>query len=76
MHGQVEGIEVAGSSASVSALDFSSSSSTLILAIGNECGLVRLFSSRVTAFFKNNVKNDAIHWILSYNFSVHIGSST
>lgn len=38
----VEGIEVTGSSASISALEFSSSSSTLILAIGNECGLVRL----------------------------------
>lgn len=40
INGQVDGIEVTGSSASVSALDFSSTS---ILAVGNECGLVRLF---------------------------------
>ncbi|GFZ15014.1 transducin family protein [Actinidia rufa] len=39
---EVEGIEVAGTNASVSALDFLSSTSSL--AIGNECGLVIFFS--------------------------------
>ncbi|CAL5322708.1 unnamed protein product [Camellia sinensis] len=38
---EVEGIEVAGTNASVSALDFFSS--TLSLAVGNEYGLVRLY---------------------------------
>lgn len=39
---QIEGIEVAGTNASVSALDFLSSTSSL--AIGNEYGLVIFFS--------------------------------
>ncbi|CAK9172123.1 unnamed protein product [Ilex paraguariensis] len=39
---EVEGIEIAGASSSISALDFSST--TLSLAIGNEGGLVRIHS--------------------------------
>lgn len=44
----MNGIKVAGTSASVSALDFCSD--TLTLAIGNECGLVRV--KILSAFFE------------------------
>ncbi|XP_042514167.1 uncharacterized protein LOC122088875 isoform X2 [Macadamia integrifolia] len=52
LDGEVQGIKVAGAGASVSALDFCSLSSTL--AVGNECGLVRVYklntSSTETGF--------------------------
>lgn len=46
----MEGIEVAGLSASVSAVDFFSSTSSL--AIGNECGLVGLLPLKCEHLFK------------------------
>lgn len=50
-HWQVEGSELAGTGSSVSALDFSSSTSSL--AIGEESGLVRYFTL-LKLFLKEN----------------------
>lgn len=51
---QVMGAEIAGISASVSALEFCSLTSRL--SIGNECGVVRIIIF-ITAFFSNVTKN-------------------
>ncbi|XP_057476584.1 uncharacterized protein LOC130764380 isoform X2 [Actinidia eriantha] len=60
---EVEGIEVAGTNASVSALDFLSSTSSL--AIGNECGLVRLY--RLIA----NSDEMSLHYVTDTKREVH-----
>ncbi|KAL6980725.1 hypothetical protein U1Q18_022362 [Sarracenia purpurea var. burkii] len=60
---EVDGIEVAGKNASVSALDFFSSSSSL--AIGNEYGLVRLY--RLTG----NSDETSLHFVTETKQEVH-----
>ncbi|XP_057489416.1 uncharacterized protein LOC130775276 [Actinidia eriantha] len=60
---EVEGIEVAGINASVSALDFLSSTSSL--AIGNECGLVRLYQ------LIGNWDEMSLHYVTETKREVH-----
>lgn len=60
---QVEGVHLAGSGSSVSALDFSSSTS--ILAIGEESGLVRLYS------LMQKSEKSTLHIITETNHEVH-----
>jgi hypothetical protein len=57
----VNGINIAGTSASVSALDFCSD--TLTLAIGNECGLVRV---KFFLPFSNVVKTRCLGLVFTF----------
>jgi hypothetical protein len=58
---QVNGINIAGTSGSVSALDFCSD--TLTLAIGNECGLVRV---KFLLPFSNAVKTQCLVLVFTF----------
>lgn len=60
---EVNGINIAGTSASVSALDFCSD--TLTLAIGNECGLVRLYE------LIRNSDETSLHFVTETENEVH-----
>ncbi|KAG5558001.1 hypothetical protein RHGRI_008044 [Rhododendron griersonianum] len=60
---EIEGIEVAGTNASVSALDFLSSTSSL--AIGNEYGLVRLYK------LTGNSDKPSLHFVTETKREVH-----
>ncbi|KAJ4977644.1 hypothetical protein NE237_008424 [Protea cynaroides] len=63
LDGEVQGIEVAGAGASVSALDFCSLSSTL--AVGNECGLVRVYKLNTSSI------EMALHFVTETKHEVH-----
>ncbi|KAK3042881.1 hypothetical protein RJ639_001154 [Escallonia herrerae] len=63
LESQVEGVEVAGATAPVSALDFGSSS--MSLAIGNEYGLVRIHR------LVGNSNETSLHFVTETNHEVH-----
>ncbi|KAK9289677.1 hypothetical protein L1049_007835 [Liquidambar formosana] len=63
LEGEVQGIKVAGSSASVTKLDFCFLS--LRLAVGNECGLVRVYD------FNGTLDDPSFHFITESKHEVH-----
>ncbi|KAL6336520.1 hypothetical protein AAG906_022461 [Vitis piasezkii] len=64
LEGEVQGIKVAGSSASVSKLDFCHL--TLSLAVGNACGLVRVYD------LNDNSDKTSFHFVTESNQEVHV----
>ncbi|KAK9126671.1 hypothetical protein Scep_015517 [Stephania cephalantha] len=64
LEGKVENIQVAGVSASVSALDFCSL--TMCFAIGNECGLVRIYK------LSGSADETKFHFVTDTKTEVHI----
>ncbi|XP_072975258.1 uncharacterized protein [Typha angustifolia] len=64
LEGKVPGIEIDGENASVSSLDFCSL--TVTLAVGSECGLVRVYK------FHENTEGSSFHFVSESKQEVHI----